>query len=430
MKLKLLLLSLILSFSFYAFAQEKNKAFAITGNGNGDFQWMNIRQIDLSTGAVTKHIFENGKTKFSFLDAITKEPVKNISLTEDATAKLNNVAFVGKINNIQISPSPTQSLVAAAAYDKKQNKLFFAPLFINELRWLDLSSNSEDSKFYTLKSPLLNVGNAKDDANHFTRMTIGADGNGYALTNDGGNLIKFTTGKNVIITRVGALGDAATNKTISVHDKCNSWGGDIVADAFGDLYLFTASKNIFKIDLKTLIASHLGSITGLSGTFTLNGAAVDNDDNVIISSANSFEGFFKVSMKDLSATKLVTSGQIFNASDLANGNLLFESQARKNVGSASLGQPSVKRNQFLSIYPNPVFGTEFKLTFGNKAAGEYNITLADVQGKIIHNDKVYIKSAGQVETIQLKSKPANGVYFIKVFNATRKSVFSDKIVVE
>jgi len=429
MKLKLLLLPLILSFSFYAFAQESNKAFAITGNGNGDFQWMNIRQIDLSTGAVTKHIFENGKTKFSFSDAITKEPVKNITVIEDAPTKLNNVAL-GKTNNIQISPSPTQSLVAAAAYDKKHNKLFFAPLYINELRWLDLSSNSENPKFYTLKSPLLNVGNAKDDANHFTRMTIGADGNGYALTNDGGNLIKFTTGKKVTITRVGALGDAATNKTISVHDKCHSWGGDIIADAFGDLYLFTASKNIFKIDMETMIASHLGSIAGLSGTFTLNGAAVDNDDNVIISSANSFEGFFKVNMKDLSATKLITSGQIFNASDLANGNLLFESQARKNVGSASLGQLTVKRNQFLSIYPNPVFGTEFKLTFGNKAAGEYNITLADVQGKIIQNDKVYIKSAGQVETIQLKTKPANGMYFIKVYNASRKSVFSDKLVIE
>ena len=429
MKLKLLLLPVILSFSFYAFAQESNKAFAITGNGNGDFQWMNIRQIDLSTGAVIKHIFENGKTKFSFSDAITKEPVKNISVIEDAQTKLNDVAL-GKTNNIQISPSPTQSLVAAAAYDKKHNKLFFAPLYINELRWLDLSSNSENPKFYTLKSPLLNVGNAKDDANHFTRMTIGADGNGYALTNDGGNLIKFTTGKKVTITRVGALGDAATNNTISVHDKCHSWGGDIIADAFGDLYLFTASKNIFKIDMETMIASHLGSIAGLSGTFTLNGAAVDNDDNVIISSANSFEGFFKVNMKDLSATKLITSGQIFNASDLANGNLLFESQARKNVGSASLGQPSVKRNQFVSIYPNPVFGTEFKLTFGNKAAGEYNITLADVQGKIIQNDKVYIKSAGQVETIQLKTKPANGAYFIKVSNASRKSVFSDKLVIE
>ncbi len=45
-----ILLSFILLFSLCVFAQDANKAFAITGNGKGDFQWMNIRQIDLSTG--------------------------------------------------------------------------------------------------------------------------------------------------------------------------------------------------------------------------------------------------------------------------------------------------------------------------------------------------------------------------------------------
>ncbi len=172
-------LHFILSYSFYSFAQESNKAFAITGNGNGDFLWMNIRQIELSTGVVTKNIYEYGKTKFSFSDAITKEPVKNISIT-DETALKSNIGTVVKLNNSQTSPSPTQSMVAAAAYDRKHNKLFFVPLYVNELRWLDVSSNSESPKFYTLKSPVLKVGNTKDEANNFTRMTIGADGNGYA----------------------------------------------------------------------------------------------------------------------------------------------------------------------------------------------------------------------------------------------------------
>jgi hypothetical protein len=44
--------------------------------------------------------------------------------------------------------------------------------------------------------------------------------------------------------------------------------------------------------------------------------------------------------------------------------------------------------------------------------------------------QVYVKSAGQVETIQLKGKPANGMYMIKVINANKKSVFSDKLVIE
>ncbi|MDB5221750.1 MAG: hypothetical protein JWN83_417 [Chitinophagaceae bacterium] len=414
MKLKLLLSVFILSFTICSTAQDANKAFAITGNG--DFQWMNIRQIDLATGAVTKNIFEKGVTGFMMRNIITGKEVT--AENKPGTKQVGSAEF------------PTATMVAAAAYDKKHDKLFFSPMFLSELRWLDLSSNAENPKFYTLQSPLLSLANSNDEANHFTRMTIGADGNGYALTNDGNHLIKFTTGKKIVITDLGNLIDASLNNHISVHNKCSSWGGDMVADALGNLYLFTASKNVFKIDLESRIATHLGSITGLSGVYTLNGAAVDNDDNVIISSANTFEGFYKVNMKDLAATKLNTTGQVYNASDLANGNLLFTSQVRNTVGVAPLVQREVIGNQFISIYPNPVFGSQFKVTFDNRATGEYNIAVTDIQGKVIMSKQVFVKSAGQVETIQMKTKPANGMYLIKVTNANKKSVFADKIVID
>lgn len=417
MKLKLLLSAFILlSFSISAFAQDASKAFAITGSGTGDFQWMNIRQIDLSSGAVTKNIFEKGITGFQMRNVITS---KIVMLTSNYNGK-----------EYTLPEYPTATMVAAAAYDKKHNKLFFTPMFINELRWLDLSSGAEQPKFYTLQSPLLNLANSKDEANHITRMTIGADGNGYALTNDGNHLIKFTTGKKVVITDLGALIDAPSNNQMSVHNKCGCWGGDIVADALGNLYLFTAAKNVFKINIESRIATYLGSITGLSGLYTLNGAAVDNDDNIIISSANTFEGFYKVNIKDLAAVKLNTSGQVFNASDLANGNLLFASQVRNTLGAAPLIQREVIGNQFISIYPNPVFGSQFKVTFDNKAIGEYNITLTDIQGKTITTKKVFIKSPGQSETVQMRTKPANGMYLIKVTNANKKSVFADKIIID
>ncbi len=164
--------------------------------------------------------------------------------------------------------------------------------------------------------------------------------------------------------------------------------------------------------------------------YTVNGTAVDNEDNVIISSANTFEGFYKVNMKDLSAAKLNTTGQVFNASDLANGNLLFASQARNTIGVAPLVQHEVTGNQLISIYPNPVSGSQFKVTFNNAITGDYTIALTDIQGKIISTKQVYIKSTGQVETIQLKSKPANGMYLVNVTNINKKSVSSDKIVVE
>lgn len=415
MILKLLLTTFTLSISICSFSQETNKAFAITGSGTGDFQWMNIRQIDLSTGIVTKHIFEKGVTNFQLRNAATG---KEIIVQNPEGKQLSSGQY------------PTATMVAAAAFDKRNNKLFFTPMSINELRWLDLSSDPSNRKFYSLQSVLLIPGKANDEANHITRMTIGADGNGYALTNDGNHLIKFTTGKKVVITDLGALVDAAENNQFSVHNKCSSWGGDVVADASGNLYLFTAMKNVFKISLENKIATYLGSITGLSGAYTLNGAAVDDDRNVIISSANTFEGFYKVNIKDLTATKLNTTGPVFNASDLANGNLLFASEVRNAVGAAALVQREVIGNQFISIYPNPIFGSQFKVTFDNKATGDYQITLTDVQGKILLTRNVFVKAAGQVETINLRSKPANGIYLIKVANANKRSVFSDKIVIQ
>ncbi|MEJ7675143.1 MAG: hypothetical protein WKF59_21175 [Chitinophagaceae bacterium] len=78
-------------------------------------------------------------------------------------------------------------------------------------------------------------------------------------------------------------------------------------------------------------------------------------------------------MKDLSATKLITTGQIFNASDLANGNLLFESQARKNVGSASLGQPSVKETNLYQFILTRFLAQNSNLHLETKQPG--NITL-------------------------------------------------------
>src|ERR1035437_3793628 len=173
MKLKLLLSAFILLFSICAFAQDANKAFAITGNGNGDFLWMNIRQIDLSSGAVTKNIFENGTTKFTLIgnevkignrayyDAVKKiSPEELIKVPEPDILK----ALSGKVPGLTISPatnytsshsSPLGGLVAAAAYDKKHDKLFFSSMSFADLRWIDLSSGTDNVKFYTFEKPLL-----------------------------------------------------------------------------------------------------------------------------------------------------------------------------------------------------------------------------------------------------------------------------------
>src|SRR5882757_8181726 len=120
---------------------------------------------------------------------------------------------------------------------------------INELRWMDVSAKGDNQQFYSIENTALKGLDLNDEANHITRMDIAADGNGYAVTNDANHLIRFTTGKKTVITDLGNIIDAESNKGVSVHNKCTSWGGDMIADAYGKLYIISASHNVFSLDI-------------------------------------------------------------------------------------------------------------------------------------------------------------------------------------
>jgi len=429
MKLRSLLSVLFAAFFLHGFSQQ-NTAFAITGQSNKNFNWTDIRSIDMSSGNVKSVLFENGKTKFSFTDATTKKSVDQITLKGiPAVLKMNNETPVSGREISFKNPSPTFLMSAAIAYDQRHEKLFFASMQTGRLIWLDLAAATETPSFYTIETPLVNRNDdINDEAFNITRMTIGSDGNGYALTNDASHLISFTTGKKTIVTDLGNLIDAESNSAVSIHNKCSSWGGDIVADAFGKLILFSANHGVFEIDIQSRIATYKGSVLNLPPTFSLNGAAVDNDENVIISSANTFEGFYKINMKDLSATKINTEGQIFNASDLASSNLLKQGQAK--TGTATLHQLEVTGNKFITVYPNPVSNGQIKISFDHNVSGEYKIAITDLQGRLIENKTIYIKYSGQVENFKLSSKPVRGLYLLKITDVANQNIFSDKLVVE
>ena len=74
MHYKILLSTTLVASAFTAMAQD-TKTFAITGDGNGGFAWMNIRQVDITTGKVQQEIYQRDKTAFIMLDAATKKPL-------------------------------------------------------------------------------------------------------------------------------------------------------------------------------------------------------------------------------------------------------------------------------------------------------------------------------------------------------------------
>ena len=423
MNLKTLLSTSLIISSLSVLAQDAGKTYAITGNGNGDFSWMNIRQVDITSGKITQDIYQNNKTAFVLTDVASKAA----SVTQNFKISTNGITSF-----VQMKDAPTLSMVAAAAYDKKHDKLFFTPMRIGELRWLDLSAKTEVPQFYTEKIQLLNALDLNDEANHITRMDIAADGNGYAITNDGNHLIRFSTGKKTVITDLGNLVDAEDNKSgISIHNKCTSWGGDMIADAYGGLYVISAAHQVFKVDIDTRITSYIGAITGLPGNFTTNGAAVDADNNIVVSSANSFEGFFKFKMADLAATRIESSDKTISASDLANGTLLNqkEADAKKSFNMPSLA-PIAPINTDARIYPNPVTASEFRVLFDGQKAGQYSVALTDLSGRALMTTIVSVTTKLQTQTIQIPRSTAKGMYLVKVMDASKQVVFTERIVVQ
>jgi hypothetical protein len=406
MKGKFLLTASLVSLSLYSAAQNA-RTYAITGKSNNNFLWADIKQIDMATGKVVKTLFESDKTPFK---------VKSLDNSTD---------------RVQV-PNPTAYGVAACAIDERHGRLYFAPMHFSEIRYLDLGK--DEANFTVVKKNIipLAAGNVyQQEENHITRMVIAADGYGYALTNDANHLIRFTTGKKPVVEDLGALIDAEENKGFSVHNKCTSWGGDMLADAFGKLVVISANHNIYSIDVKTKVATHTGVITGLPGNYTTNGAVVDTDGNIIVSSANVFDGLYRVNYKDLKAEKVAGTEKTFNASDLANSNMLL--QAEKDAASKfnipNTVVPVIAEGDAM-VFPNPASGNQFNVRFNGQKAGKYTIIFTDVAGRPLLTKAVTITSGTQVENVRLVNKTAKGTYIVKVVDENKQLAFSERVVLQ
>lgn len=408
MKGKLLLTATLVSASLFSAAQDAAKTYAITGKSNNNFLWADIKQIDIRTGGIVKTLFESEKTTFKIVS-------------------LDNTSEKVQVTN------PTAFGVAACALDARHNRLYFAPMHFSDIRFLDLGA--KDVNFTIVKKNIIPVtaGNVyQPEESQITRMVIAADGYGYALTNDANHLIRFTTGKKPVVEDLGALIDAENNKGFSVHNKCSSWGGDMLADAYGKLVVISANHNVYAVDVKTKVASFTGTITGLPANYTTNGAVVDNDGNIVVSSANVFDGLFRVNARDLKAVKVETTEKAFNASDLANGNLLSQKEAdaaaKFDVSKSVL--PDFAAAADGRVYPNPASGDQFNVLFTGQKAGKYTIIFSDLAGRPLLTKTVTIASAAQVENVRLTRKTAKGTYLVNVVDENKQVAFSERVVLQ
>jgi len=388
--------------------QNQTTAFAITSTEKGSFNWTDVKLIDFSTGNVTRSVFDSKQTNFTVYNARTGKEIKLTSVQNGVTSTV-----------------PVASLSAACAYDQRHNRLYYAPLFMNQLRYIDLDA-AAPKIYYFENEQFTPVADLNNEANHITRMVIAADGNGYALSNDGNHLLRFTTGRKPVITDLGAVQDDALNGQLSIHAKTTGWGGDMVADAADNLYVVSAYRHIFKINIQSKTATYVAEIQGLPANFTTNGVVVDNEGNLIVSSANTAEGYYNVDVHTWQATRIDTKGTVFNASDLANGNLVFAND--KNT--ISLINRAVIRNDKIAVHPNPVSTNQLYVSFNSKESGRYTIQIVDLTGKVITEKAVQVAFGGQVVPMYLYNNLAKGPYMVKVLNNGKKAVFTDQVIVQ
>ena len=492
---------------------QKTTAYAITGTQKGASNWSEVRLVDITTGDEVKSIYKNGseveilnartgkpvvkkdiandkqpanalrakpvvtitddlqvissdvavtapavKSSNAMAPTVIREGNRTIVIRNSTNTNTNtnyNINYNTKydhnyninINEVYIrSDKPFSTNSAAMAYDSKHERLYYTPMGIAQLRYIDLKSGKiyyfEDEKFGEVKG-------LHDVQNQITRMVIASDGDGYALTNDGNHLIRFTTGKKPVITDLGALTDQGGN-TVSVHNG-GGFGGDMIADANKNLYLITANRNVFKISLENKLASYLGAIKGMPRGFSTNGAVVEGGSSVIVSSANNTQGYYRFDLNTLEAEKVSNGASVFNASDLANGVLAFAKEKKKKDRKSPEMQPetvldptpvqsdvlaektkpmqTLEQSSF-AIYPNPVRANgTVKLSFANQPLGKYQIQLIDISGQLISSREVNIGSRSQIEELRIPKGIAKGSYLVKVASTAGNVSMTNTVIV-
>ena len=89
---------------------QSSRAFAITSEAKGSVNWLNVQEINLSTGSVIKTVYNPSVNKSVMYDG-------NLSVLGTASTSV-----------------ATESGVAAADYDSKTNRLYYTTMHGTDLR--------------------------------------------------------------------------------------------------------------------------------------------------------------------------------------------------------------------------------------------------------------------------------------------------------
>lgn len=341
-----------------------------------------------------------GKIQFNdFRKIDTENPtISNVLLT-----KADKVNFDSKMT--EVTKVCNCGNFIAAMTESLNGDVFYLPMHSDKVSMVN--SVSKTGTLIDIPNSKLNV---KDQSTFHARMTTAPDGTMYALNNIGSEFLRISP--NGTVQNLGAIPQLAEFAKAS-GVQTSVYGGDMVADAFGNVYVISASKNVFKINVRSLNAEFLGTIKGLPEGFTVNGAAVEKDGTVLLGTSSKVEGLYSLDFTTLEARFKVDY-------PLA----IYDLSSPYYLRQAELDAIE-DLNSHYSLYPTVVKNSQLNIVSKSADKANLDVTVWNINNKKVYSNSVSVQSVGEFQ-VNLGGALQPGIYIMKAVNQDGKEVINTK----
>lgn len=301
--------------------------------------------------------------------------------------------------------------LAALAYDFSGDNLIYMPMFSSNIYVL----NQKTKEITLVENSVARVTSC-DINSHITRMTTGYDGNIYAINNSGTQFLQISKKNNqYVVNDLGIIKDDAGNGKNSFTAIESGFGGDMIADADNNFYVFATSGNVFKVSTKELKAKFVGKISGLPENYSVNGAAVNSKGKIVIASAKG-ASMYELNLENLEAKQL--SGE---------SNLHIYDLASKYFANDKKSTATVFAN--FDVYPTKVDEGFIYVNINDKnVKGNLKLNIFDLSGKATTTQRLSVKDGTLNQQIFLKNLLI-GSYIVNITDDAGKTLLNKKILV-
>lgn len=369
---KVLLMSTVVFLGSIVSAQDIT---AVTGLTKGKIEFNDFRKIDANNLNAAKVLLTKSD-KISF---------------ESQESELTKICNCGRY--------------IAAMTESTNGEIFYIPMNSKTLSIVNPSAKT--ATVFDIPNSKMDI---KDQATYYARMTTTPDGYMYALNNIGSEFLKISS--NGTIQNLGSV-DELANFAKSSGVETSVYGGDMIADAFGNVYVLTASANVFKINPNNISTHYLGKIKGLPENFTVNAAAVEKDGRVLLGTSSLNHGFYSLDFSSLEAEfKADYSAPVY---DMSSPNFLKQDELDQIVNLDSN----------YSLYPTLVKNSELNIVSKSNDNAVLRISVWNLNNKQVYTNSVQVKSIGEFQ-VKLNGALQPGIYVLKAVNQNGQEVLNTK----